>query len=237
MEYFCENPKKYFYLLWIIFYLLALFFLLGWIIRSIQSKRKQRNKSKELFQIAKRNYEKGDKEEALRLLHAANAIHEHYANYELLGYIYEQIADYDSAAWAYDNARTTMRWKHHVDKVITYTYYKSAILYLKSDNYEFSSIRSNSGICEIASGHIPRYFNNYDIESELRMIRMLSGLYNSEKEVDKCSIIDDATWLMDNSKNSLEVEISRLILEIDSISRNEIIKYIKQWLNIDISYN
>lgn len=218
--------------------MLGIFFLLGWVIKSIQLKRKQRSKSKELFQIAKINYERGDKEEALRLLHAANATHEHYVNYELLGYIYEQIADYDSAARAYDNARTNMRWKDYIDKdeYITYTYYKSAILYLKSDNYEFSSIRSNTGISEIGSGHIPRYFNNYDMESELRTIRMISE-YNSEKGADKRSIMDDALWLVDNSGNNLEIEIARLILKIDSLYRDEIIKYIKQWLSIDISYN
>ncbi len=207
------------------------------------------NEAERLYKWALDTFKTKDFTKALHLALQSASVFENHESYNLIGHIYNELNRNDLEAEAFDKARWNfmlLKCKKEIEKE-PYYYYRAAHAYFRKESYEFSFLRSESGINYIALDKECRFIDDFDTEAELRAIRLLSIFkLLSEKtknnptqfhdnQVNKNTDIfivgkmtineanklanDDANWLLNKSNSDLHNKIAKTYLEMNDVSK------------------
>ena len=211
--------------------ILIIGFLLGYTINELLVKRKRRNKASELYSLGYRKYKEKEYYEALALLNEANGASPHYETFNILGHIYDELKEYCKAASSFDDARR-LAWKSNL-QYIAYAYYRSSFSHSKNGNWEFSYERANSGLGLIEVGEIPRYMDDIDMEEKLRAIRMVAALHHLQCTESMDLADKDASWILENSKNEIELGIAKGVVGLKFCSKDILNNITNDFFNLE----
>lgn len=158
----------------------------------------------------------------------------------MVGKILDLLKRPDLAALAYGDARSLCYGPNcpyiglsiYHNMASTY-FWMEAYAFASAENWEFAFLRSNQALYEIERGKFPRMNGNHDIESSLRVVRMMSAPLTSKIDKKHDLARSDAKWIIMHSKAEDDRNLAISILN----SMNNLEDSVKMALNLFIQNN
>lgn len=178
---------------------------------------RSRDKAKADMRVSERHYayavslvQQGDFEEAIMYLGLSIGTRPSHEAYNTLGHVWGSLDRWDLAADAFSHARGFAGYGpdnpnisrdsiDHPEEVCRY-FLEEASAYARDSNWEFAYMRSQTVLDLIQAGQLPRYIDEGDCESWIRVVHMLAAVQFLKGREAISAAKKDANWLLENSK-------------------------------------
>lgn len=202
------------------------------------TKSKQQKKSAELYQKAICLFQSGKLDEAIFTFGVSIEADPNPSSFKMLGHCYTRQGAFQKAADAYNDGRKLVQRElplpfmpNSVPEDVIEFFCHEALAYLRGAEWEFARLRAHAALAHIKFGKASRYATYGDIESWLRLIRMVAA---TQESFNFPTAHADALWLSENSIVKGYSSIYAPILSESSTASRLAEVVLDEWMRYDL---
>lgn len=198
--------------------------------RDIVSEKKKR--ADNIYEDAKNLYENKDYIATIKktatIVGLLDGFIESWSVHDLLGSALEKLKQHDLAVHVFAMAGYYASCQN--DSNATYCYFKAAICCIKIEDWESAFILAQQGLFFNAKNPKGKFVDGLDLETELRTIKILTGLLHipGKKAFEECK--EDAEWLLKYSNNEDKKRFATNFLATKESMKESAKKITDDWL-------